>query len=168
MLGKLELFAGRPPQQLYTAVELAREAGALVELSWAEENLAIGLALSGDITGSQAVLSDAVARCRALRLDQLAYLLVPVAATESYTTESVDDILDEAEALAPTQDLRLHSVALRVTSPSAADGTRKPYSIWRPASRSCVRCRGSFRSTCRAGSCGPMRPPAGVTTHSAG
>jgi DNA-binding CsgD family transcriptional regulator len=38
---------------------------------------------------------------------------VPVAATESYTTESVDDILGEAEALAPTQDLRLHSVALR-------------------------------------------------------
>jgi DNA-binding CsgD family transcriptional regulator/tetratricopeptide (TPR) repeat protein len=113
LLGKLELFSGRPPQQLYTAVELAREAGALVELSWAEENLAIGLALSGDVVGSQAVLSDAIPRCRALRLDQLAYLLVPLAATASYTTESVDDILDEAEALAPTQDLRLHSVSLR-------------------------------------------------------
>ena len=39
-LGKVELFAGRPIARLYEAVDLARAAGALVELAWAEENLA--------------------------------------------------------------------------------------------------------------------------------
>jgi DNA-binding CsgD family transcriptional regulator len=112
-LGKVELFAGRRPQQLHVAVDLAREAGALVELSWAEENLAIGLGLHGDLAASEALLSSAIARCRELRLDNLAYLLVPLAIIKSYTTDSVEDILEEAEALAPTQELRLHSGSIR-------------------------------------------------------
>ncbi len=85
-LGKVELFAGEPPNRLYEAVELAREAGALVELGWAQENLAIALGIQGDLPASAAVLADAVATCRALRLDQLAYLLVMSAATSSYAT----------------------------------------------------------------------------------
>ncbi len=39
-LGKVELFAGQPPNRLHEAVRLARDAGALVELGWAQENLA--------------------------------------------------------------------------------------------------------------------------------
>ncbi len=113
-LGKVELFAGERPNQLHVAVELARDAGALVELSWAEENLAIALALHGDLAAGQAVLVDAINRCRELRLDQLAYLLVPHAVMASYVTDDdVGDILDEAEALAPTPDLRLHSSSVR-------------------------------------------------------
>ena len=135
-LGKIELFAGRPPQQLYAAVELARAAGALVELSWAEENLAICLGVQGDVEASKAVLADAIARCRELRLDQLAYLLVSHAVDRRATrTESVDDILDEAEALAPTADLRLHSTSMRApTSRCDAAGTPKRSS----SSRRCV------------------------------
>ncbi|MCA1843802.1 MAG: AAA family ATPase [Actinobacteria bacterium] len=63
-IAKLELFAGEPPQRLREAVELAREAGSLVELAWAEENLAIALALQGDLPSAAAVLDDAIARSR--------------------------------------------------------------------------------------------------------
>ena len=112
-LGKVELFAGRPPKRLYEAVELARSAGALVELAWAEENLSISLALNGDLGAAKAVLDEAIPRCRGLRLDQLAYLLATRAMIESYTAESVEDRLAEAEAMSPTPDLLLHTSGMR-------------------------------------------------------
>jgi len=112
-LGKVELFAGRPPKRVQEAVEVARAAGALVELAWAEENLSIALALSGDLVGALAVVDEAIPRCRNLRLDQLPYLLLGKAAGMSYFVESVDELFDEAEALAPTDDFRLHSAGLR-------------------------------------------------------
>jgi DNA-binding CsgD family transcriptional regulator/tetratricopeptide (TPR) repeat protein len=112
-LGKVELFAGERPQRLYEAVELARDAGSLVELAWAEENLAIALALHGDLPAALAVLDDAIARCRQLRLDQLAYLLASRAMTRSFMVESVEDDLTEAEAIAPTADVRLHTAGMR-------------------------------------------------------
>jgi DNA-binding NarL/FixJ family response regulator len=112
-LGKVELFAGEPPQRLYEAVELARDAGALVELAWAEENLAIAIALNGDLLAAAALLDDAIARCRALKLDQLAYLLASRAMTRSYSSESVDDDFAEAEVVLPTDDLRLHTAGMR-------------------------------------------------------
>ena len=49
--------------------------GALVEQAWAEENLAIALAMQGDPDAGLKVLDDAMPRCRELRLDQLPYLL---------------------------------------------------------------------------------------------
>lgn len=112
-LGKVELFAGKPPVRLYEAVELARDAGAFVELAWAQENLAISLAVRGDIAGSRVVLDEAVPRCRELRLDQLPYLLMGQAANLSHFVDSVDDLLSEAEALAPTDDFRLHVTSIR-------------------------------------------------------
>ncbi len=112
-LGKVELFAGERPQRLHEAVELAREAGSLVELAWAEENLAIALAVQGDLPAAVAVLDDAIARIRPLRLDQLAYLVACRAMTRSYLVESVEDGLAEAEAIAPTPDLLLHTAAMR-------------------------------------------------------
>jgi DNA-binding NarL/FixJ family response regulator len=113
-LGKIELFAGQPPNRLYEAVELARAAGALVELGWAQENLAIALGIQGDLPASRALLRDAIATCRALRLDQLAYLLVSFAATSSYvTSEGIEETLAEAEALMDTTDLRLHTASIR-------------------------------------------------------
>jgi DNA-binding CsgD family transcriptional regulator/tetratricopeptide (TPR) repeat protein len=113
LLGKTEVYAGRRPARLYEAVALAKEAGALVELSWAEENLSVALGTQGDVAAAAAVLAEAVPRCRALRLDQLAYLLMGQAASESFLRASVDDILDEAEAVMPTPDLRLHTFGIR-------------------------------------------------------
>ncbi|HVU74636.1 MAG TPA: AAA family ATPase [Mycobacteriales bacterium] len=114
-LGKAELFAGRPVRRLREAVDVARNAGALIELAWAEENLSIAYGINGDLDASAAVLDDAIPRCRALRLDQLAYLLVSRAALESYRGEGDEYArwLDEAEALLPTDDLRVHSTSLR-------------------------------------------------------
>jgi DNA-binding CsgD family transcriptional regulator/predicted negative regulator of RcsB-dependent stress response len=113
-LGKVELFSGEPPNRLIEAVELARDAGALVELGWAQENLAIGYAVNGDTVKAAEILADAVARCRALRLDQLPYLLVSQAIARSVTTdEGVDELLAEADALAPDGDVPLHSSAAR-------------------------------------------------------
>ena len=113
-LGKVELFAGEPPNRMYEAVRLAREAGALVELGWAQENLAIALGVQGDVPGAVALLAEAVATCRALRLDQLAYLLGGQAISDSYSTdEGVEEKLAEAEALMDTFDLRLHTTSIR-------------------------------------------------------
>jgi DNA-binding CsgD family transcriptional regulator/tetratricopeptide (TPR) repeat protein len=113
-LGKIELFAGEPPKRLVEAVDLAREAGALVELGWAEENLAIAYAIGGDKDAANEIITDAVARCRALRLDQLAYLLVSQAMLLSHSTDDgIDELLDEAETLAPESDLLLHSLGAR-------------------------------------------------------
>jgi DNA-binding CsgD family transcriptional regulator/tetratricopeptide (TPR) repeat protein len=112
-LGKVELFAGRPPARLHDAVELAREAGALVELAWAQENLAISLATNGDLAGALAIQEEAIERCRALRLDQLAYMLAGRAMTRSFLSEEPDGGFDEAETLMPTSDLRLHTTSMR-------------------------------------------------------
>jgi DNA-binding CsgD family transcriptional regulator len=112
-LGKVELFSGEPPQRLHEAVELARSAGSLVELAWAEENLAIALAVYGDLAAALSVLDEAIARCRSLRLDQLAYLVASRAMTRSHLVESVEEELAEAEAMAPTPDLLLHTASMR-------------------------------------------------------
>jgi DNA-binding CsgD family transcriptional regulator len=113
-LGKVELFAGEPPNRMYEAVRLARDAGALVELGWAQENLAVALGVQGDVAGAVALLAEAVATCRALRLDQLAYLLAGQAISESYFTDvGVEEKLAEAETLLDTFDLRLHTTSIR-------------------------------------------------------
>jgi DNA-binding NarL/FixJ family response regulator len=113
-LSKLEVFAGAPPQRLYEAVELARDAGALVEQAWAEENLAIALAIQGDPIAAEAILVDAVARCRNLGLDQLPYLLAALGGARSLRDHAAAvECLDEAEALAPTADLAIHTYGLR-------------------------------------------------------
>jgi DNA-binding CsgD family transcriptional regulator len=112
-LGKIELFAGEPPLRLREAVELAHAAGSLVELAWAEENLGIALAIQGDLAAGMAVFDEAIARCRSLRLDQLAYLLVARAMNRSFFVEDVEEEFAEAEALAPTPDLRLHTAGMR-------------------------------------------------------
>jgi DNA-binding CsgD family transcriptional regulator/tetratricopeptide (TPR) repeat protein len=112
-LGKVELFAGRQPARLHEAVEVARSAGALIELSWAEENLAVALGIQGDIPAASSLLEGAIRRCRDLRLDNLPYLLLQKAATDSHIKGPVDEFLEEAEALAPTDDIRLHSFGVR-------------------------------------------------------
>ena len=112
-LGKVELFAGRPPDRLHEAVALARAEGAFVELAWAQENLAIGLALHGDPAAAREVLDDAIRRCRELRLDQLPYLLVAAGAIASMRGDDWDPLLTEAEALAPTAEMRLHTYGVR-------------------------------------------------------
>ena len=112
-LGKVELFAGERPQRLYEAVQLARSSDSLVELAWAEENLAVALAIQGDLRAAATVLDEAIARCRPLQLDQLAYLLTGRAMLRSYSEESVEKDFAEAEAVAPTPDLFFQTAAMR-------------------------------------------------------
>jgi DNA-binding CsgD family transcriptional regulator/tetratricopeptide (TPR) repeat protein len=113
-LSKLEVFEGSAPDRLFEARDLARDAGALVEQSWAEENLAIALAIQGDPDAAARILDEAVPRCRALRLDQLPYLLVAQGGVASYRgDEAVEALFAEAERLAPTADLAIHSYGLR-------------------------------------------------------
>ncbi|HEY7104873.1 MAG TPA: AAA family ATPase [Acidimicrobiia bacterium] len=112
-LGKVELFAGEPPALLYEAVELARRAGSLVELAWAQENLGIALAVHGDLPAGEAVFDEAITRCRELGLDQAAYLMASHAIVRSFVVDSVDDELDEADAIAPTPDVLLHTATMR-------------------------------------------------------
>jgi hypothetical protein len=106
-LGRLELVTGERPNRLREAVLLARTAGSLVELSWAEENLAAGLALRGQLSEALAVVDGAIERCRELRLDRLAYAVAYRAIIRSFVDEDVEDELAHAETLAPTGDLRL-------------------------------------------------------------
>jgi ATP/maltotriose-dependent transcriptional regulator MalT len=113
-LGKLEVFEGTEPDRLYEAVDLARRAGALAEQAWAEENLAIALILQGDPAGGAKVLDEAIPRCRELRLDQLPYLLAARGGAACLVdVENAETYLDEAERLAPTADLAIHTLGIR-------------------------------------------------------
>ena len=113
-LGKVDLFAGESLERLHEAVEVAREAGSLVELAWAQENLAIALTSRGDVAAGLAIFDEAVARCRPLGLDQAAYLIVAQAMGRSFIAEQgIEELLAEAETLAPTPDLALHSASMR-------------------------------------------------------
>ncbi len=112
-LGKQEFFAGGRPARLREAAEVAAAAGALLELSWAEETLAIALTLQGDPAAALEVLEAAVPRARELRLDQLGFLLVALAGTLSFTRPDVEAIFAEAEAVAPAPDLLIFTTGIR-------------------------------------------------------
>ena len=112
-LGKQEFFEGHGLDRLREAVELARRAGALLELAWAEETLAIALVLQGNPAAALEVLDAAIPRARELRLDQLGFLLVARAGALSFTRESVEELFAEAEAVAPAPELLLSTSAVR-------------------------------------------------------
>src|SRR5439155_14661131 len=113
-LGKLEVFEGVPPQRLYEAVDVARDAGALVEQAWAEENLGIALIVQGDPRAGMRVLDDAIPRARVLRLDQLPYLLAARGgASAMLGLADAEDFFAEAERLAPTADMAIHTYGIR-------------------------------------------------------
>jgi len=112
-LGKQEFFAGGGPARLREATEVAAAAGALLELSWAEETLAIALTVQGNPAAALEVLDAAVPRARELRLDQLGFLLVALAGVLSFTRPDVSEIFAEAEAVAPAPDLLIFITGLR-------------------------------------------------------
>jgi DNA-binding CsgD family transcriptional regulator/tetratricopeptide (TPR) repeat protein len=112
-LGKQEFFDGHGLDRLRDSVELARRAGALIELAWAEETLAIALILQGDPAAALEVLDAAIPRARELRLDQLGFLLAARAGALSFTRESVEELFAEAEAVAPAPELLLSTSAVR-------------------------------------------------------
>jgi len=112
-LATLELLDGEPPHRLREAVALAEQAGALVELAWAEQNLSIALAVQGDLPGAAAVLDRAIERFAPLRLDPLGPLMASRAMTRSYSVDSVEDELAEAEAVSPTPELLMQTAAMR-------------------------------------------------------
>ena len=114
LLGKVDLFDGAGTERLFEARDLARDAGAFIEQAWAEENLAIALAVGGDPAAAMEVLDEAVARCRELRLDQLAYLVSAQAMTSSFQgVEWPEAAFAEAERLDPSVDVRLHTLSMR-------------------------------------------------------
>jgi len=114
LLGKVDLFDGAGTERLFEARDLARDAGAFIEQAWAEENLAIALAIGGDPAAALEVLDEAVARCRELRLDQLAYLLIAQGMTSSFQgVEWPEAAFAEAERLDPSVDVRLHTLSMR-------------------------------------------------------
>ncbi|HET7014495.1 MAG TPA: AAA family ATPase [Streptosporangiaceae bacterium] len=127
-LGKQEFFAGGRPALLREAAEAAATAGALLELAWVQETLAIALMLQGDPAAALEVLRDAVPRARDLHLDQLGFLLVAQAGALSFTqTETiqrevtppglaqpgVEELFAAAEALAPAPDLLMFTTGIR-------------------------------------------------------
>ena len=112
-LGKQEFFAGGRPTRLRQAVEVAVAAGALIELSWAEETLAIALTLQGDPAAALDILEVAVPRARELRLDQLGFLLVAQAGALSFTQPDVEAVFAAAEAVAPAPDLLIFTTGIR-------------------------------------------------------
>ena len=112
-LGKQEFFDGRRPDRLREAAELARRAGALLELAWAEETLATALLLQGDPAAALEVLEAAIPRARELRLDQLGFLLAARAGVLSFTRESVEAFLAEAEAVAAAPELLMLTATIR-------------------------------------------------------
>jgi DNA-binding CsgD family transcriptional regulator len=112
-LGKQEFFDGRRPDRLREAAELARRAGALLELAWAEEALATALLLQGDPAAALEVLEAAIPRARELGLDQLGFLLAARAGVLSFTRESVEAFLAEAEAVAAAPELLMLTATIR-------------------------------------------------------
>ena len=124
-LGKQEFFEGHGLDRLREAVELARRAGALLELAWAEETLAIALILQGDPAAALEVLDAAIPRARELRLDQLGFLLVARAGALSFTRESVEELFAEAEAVAPAPNCCCRHRRCGPTSPCGTVATRR-------------------------------------------
>jgi DNA-binding CsgD family transcriptional regulator/tetratricopeptide (TPR) repeat protein len=112
-LGKVELFAGEAPDRLVAAVELARDAGALVELAWGEENLAIAYAVQGDPPRATALLDEAIERFRPFQLDQLTYLVAARAMTRTYVVDGAEAEFDVIDAAAPTPDVLLQTAGMR-------------------------------------------------------
>jgi DNA-binding CsgD family transcriptional regulator/tetratricopeptide (TPR) repeat protein len=113
-LGKSEFFSGYRPQRLREAVELAKQAGALVELAWAEELLATAVVIQGDPVAGLEILDAAVPRARELRLDQVAFLVAVQAVTRSYLSDDpLEEALAEAEKLLPAPDLIMMTTTLR-------------------------------------------------------
>ena len=112
-LGKQQFFAGGRPVLLREAAEAAAAAGALVELAWAEETLAIALTLQGDPAAALEVLGEAVPRARELHLDQLGFLLVAQAGVLSFSQPDVEALFTQAEELAPAPDLLVFTASLR-------------------------------------------------------
>jgi DNA-binding CsgD family transcriptional regulator/tetratricopeptide (TPR) repeat protein len=75
-LAELELFQGQPPKRMYEAVDVARQAGAVVEQVWAQLNLSIALSVQGDPRAGAELADDTEDLCRRHRLDLLPYVLV--------------------------------------------------------------------------------------------
>ncbi len=131
-LGKQEFFAGGRPALLREAVSVAAAAGALLELAWAEETLAMALTLQGDPAAALDVLEPAIPRARELHLDQLGFLLVAQAGALSFTRPDVEALFAEAEALAPAPDLFMFTggiradIAFRAGRAAAGRGPARP------------------------------------------
>ncbi len=112
-LGKQEFFSGGRPALLRQAADVAAAAGALVELAWVEETLAMALTLQGDPAAALEVLGPAIPRARELHLDQLGFLLVAQAGALSFREPDVESLFREAEALAPAPDLLMFTTSIR-------------------------------------------------------
>ena len=87
--------------------------GALIELAWAEETLAIALALQGDPAAALEVLEVAIPRARELRLDQLGFLLCAQAGALSFTRPNRSRTLRRGRGRRAGPDLLLITAGIR-------------------------------------------------------
>jgi DNA-binding CsgD family transcriptional regulator/tetratricopeptide (TPR) repeat protein len=99
-MAELELFDGRPPQRMFEAVVVARDAGALVEEAWALLNLSIALSIQGDPVEGARQADAAVALCEAHRLDLMPFaLMARLGAAHILGDPAFETLLAEARAL---------------------------------------------------------------------
>jgi DNA-binding CsgD family transcriptional regulator/tetratricopeptide (TPR) repeat protein len=113
-LGAFEIFEGRPPHRIREARDLAHSSGALVEAAWADFDLAAALGIQGHPADALEIVEPAIARCRALRLDVLPFLLVAAGATTGALGDGrADAFLDEADALAPVVEMAINTNSIR-------------------------------------------------------
>jgi DNA-binding CsgD family transcriptional regulator/tetratricopeptide (TPR) repeat protein len=113
-LGAFEIFEGQPPVRIREARELAHEAGAIVEAAWADFDLTAALSIQGHPADALEIAEPAIARCRALRLDVLPFLLVAGGATEAMLGGArANAFLDEADALAPVVEMAINTNSVR-------------------------------------------------------
>ena len=110
-LAELELFAGDPPIRMREVVEVAREAGAIVEEVWGEFNLAIAMSQQGDPRASLDLARHAAARCRAHGLDLLPFVLMCEAAAKGFLGDPLfwDDLAEARRLGGDAGDVVLHA-----------------------------------------------------------
>jgi DNA-binding CsgD family transcriptional regulator len=96
-LAELELMSGERPQRMLEAVEVARDAGALVEEAWAELNLSVALSVQGDPAAGARMADEAAELCRRHQLDLLPFVgMVRLGAAHIAGDPEFYDMLEEA------------------------------------------------------------------------
>lgn len=113
-MAEFELFEGRPPQRMFEAVEVARDAGALVEQVWAELNLSIALSVQGDPVSGARLAAEAAARCHRHHLDLLPFVVMAqLGAAHILGDPGFAELLTEARRLSGnTTDGIVHSSSI--------------------------------------------------------
>jgi len=113
-LAELELFTAQPPVRMREAVQVAHDAGAIVEEVWAQFNLTIALSNLGDMADAARVAQHTVQLCRDHRLDLLPFVLLSDAATRGFMGDPTawDDLVEARRLGGDAGDIVLHASSI--------------------------------------------------------